>query len=124
MTSHGRPLRRPRVPSGIFGVTESDIRPEYLKQQQSAEKLKDGSLDAFFTTTGYPLGTLTELAATNGFDLLPIEGEARDKILAQYKFFAKDRIPDGTYKDVKGVETISVGAQWVTSSKQPEALVS
>jgi len=106
-----------------FGVTEKDIKPEYLKQLQSAEKLKDGSLDAFFTTTGYPLGTLTELAATNGFDLLPIEGEARDKILAQYKFFANDKIPDSTYKNVKGVETISVGAQWVTSSKQPEALV-
>src|SRR5262245_42150026 len=108
---------------GVFGVTERDIKPEYLKQQQSAEKLKDGSLDAFFTTTGYPLGTLTKLAATNGFDLLPIDGEARDKIMAQYKFFAKDRIPDSTYKDVKGIETISVGAQWVTSSKQPEALV-
>src|SRR5262245_55735195 len=108
---------------GTFGVTEKDIRPEYLKQQQSVEKLKDGSLDAYFQTTGYPLGTLSELAATNGFDLLPIEGEARDKILAQYKFFSKDRIPDGTYKDVKGVETISVGAQWVTSSKQAEALI-
>src|SRR5262245_27351730 len=108
---------------GVFGITEKDIKPEYLKQLQSAEKLKDGSLDAFFTTTGYPLGILTELAATNGFDLLPIEGAARDRILAQYKFFANDRIPDGTYKNVKGVETISVGAQWVTSSKQPEALV-
>jgi len=108
---------------GTFGITEKDIKPEYLKQLQSAEKLKDGSLDAFFTTTGYPLSTLTELAATNGFDLLPIEGEARDKILAQYKFFAKDKIPDGTYKNVKEVETISVGAQWVTSSKQPEGLV-
>src|SRR5262245_30203959 len=93
---------------GVFGITEKDIKPEYLKQLQSAEKLKDGSLDAFFTTTGYPLGTLTELAAANGFDLLPIEGESRDKILARYKFFANDRIPDGTYKNVKGVETISV----------------
>jgi uncharacterized protein len=106
-----------------FGVTEKDIKPEYLKQQQSAEKLKDGSLDGYFQTTGYPQGTLTELAATNGFDLLAIDGEARDKILAQYKFFAKDKIPDGVYKDVKGVETIAVGAQWITSSKQPDALV-
>src|SRR6187549_2902232 len=105
-----------------YGVTEKDIKPEYLKQQQSAEKLKDGSLDGYFQTTGFPQGTLTELAATNGFDLLPIEGEARDKILAQYKFFAKDNIPDGVYKDVKGVDTIAVGAQWITSSKQPDAL--
>ena len=108
---------------GTFGLTEKDIKPEYLKQQQSVEKLKDGSLEAYFQTTGYPLGTLSELAATNGFDLLPVEGEARDRILAQYRFFAKDTIPDGTYKDVRGVETISVGAQWVTSSRQPEALI-
>ena len=106
-----------------YGVTEKDIKPEYLKQVQSAEKFKDGSLDAYFQTTGYPQGTLSELAATNGFELLPIEGEARDKLMAQFKFFAKDKIPDGTYKDVKGVETVAVGAQWTTSSKQPDDLV-
>jgi len=106
-----------------YGVTEKDIKPEYLKQVQSAEKFKDGSLDAYFQTTGYPQGTLSELAATNGFELLPIDGEQREKILAQYKFFAKDKIPDGVYKDVKGVETLAVGAQWTTTSKQPDDLV-
>ena len=106
-----------------FGVGEKDIRPEYLKQVQSAEKFKDGSLDAYFQTTGYPQGTLSELAATNGFELLPIDGAVRDKLMAQFKFFAKDKIPDGTYKDVKGVETVAVGAQWTTSSKQPDDLI-
>ena len=43
--------------------------------------------------------------------------------MAQFKFFAKDKIPDGTYKDVKGVETVAVGCQWTTSSKQPDDLV-
>jgi len=94
-----------------------------LKQVQSAEKFKDGSLDAYFQTTGYPQGTLSELAATNGFELLPIEGDIRDKIMAQFKFFTKDKIPDGVYKDVKGVETVAVGAQWTTTSKQPDDLV-
>src|SRR6266700_982219 len=106
-----------------YGVTEKDIKPDYLKQVQSAEKFKDGSLDAYFQTTGYTQGTLSELAATNGFELLPIEGQARDKIMAQFKFFAKDKIPDGVYKDVKGVETVAVGAQWTTTSKQPDDLV-
>jgi uncharacterized protein len=112
-----------RALMGAYGVTEKDIRPEYLKQVQSAEKFKDGTLDAYFQTTGYPQGTLTELAATNGFELLAIEGDVRDKLMAQYKFFAKDRIPDGTYKDVRGVDTIAVGAQWTTTSKQPDDLV-
>ena len=112
-----------RLLLAAFGVTEKDIKPEYLKQVQSAEKLKDGSLDGYFQTTGYPQGTLSELAATNGFELLPIDGPVRDRLMAQFKFFAKDTIPDGTYKDVKGVETVAVGAQWTTSSKQPDDLV-
>lgn len=91
---------------GAAGVTEKDIKPEYLKQQQSADKLKDGSLDAYFQTTGYPQGTLTELATTTGFELLAIDGEAAQKLKTQYKFFADDEIPDGTYKDVKGVNTV------------------
>jgi TRAP transporter TAXI family solute receptor len=106
-----------------YGITERDIKPEYLKPQQAAEKLKDGSVDAFFSTTGYPQGTIAELAATTGIELVPIDGAGRDKILAQYKFFSKDKIPDGAYKDVKGVETISVGAQWITSAKQDADLV-
>ena len=106
-----------------YGVTEKDIKPEYLKPQQSAEKMKDGAVDAFFSTTGFPQGAIAELAATSGIELVPIDGAGRDKILAAYKFFAADNIPDGVYKDVKGVDTISVGAQWVTSAKQDAELV-
>ena len=106
-----------------YGVTEKDIKAEYLKPQQSAEKLKDGAVDAFFSTTGYPQGAITELAATAGIELLAIDGAGRDKILAAYKFFAADKIPDGAYKDVKGVDTIAVGAQWVTTVKQDAGLV-
>jgi TRAP transporter TAXI family solute receptor len=106
-----------------YGLSEKDIKPEYLKQQQCAEKLKDGSLDAYFQTTGFPQGTLTELAATNGFELLPLAGAEAEKLQAQYTFFAKDEIPAGVYKDVAGVKTLSVGAQWVTSAKIDADLV-
>ena len=85
--------------------------------------MKDGAVDAFFSTTGYPQGSITELAATSGIELVAIDGAGRDKIMAQYKFFAADKIPDGAYKDVKGVDTIAVGAQWVTSAKQDTELV-
>lgn len=106
-----------------YGLSEKDIKPEYLKQQQCAEKLKDGSLDAYFQTTGFPQGTLTELAATNGFELLALAGPEADKLQAQYTFFAKDEIPSGVYKDVAGVKTLSVGAQWVTSAKIDAGLI-
>ena len=106
-----------------YGLSEKDIKPEYLKQQQCAEKLKDGSLDAYFQTTGFPQGTLTELAATNGFELLALSGPEADALQAKFTFFAKDEIPSGVYKDVAGVKTLSVGAQWVTSAKADADLV-
>lgn len=99
------------------GIKDGDYKAENLKPGPSAEKLKDGGIDAFFITGGFPLAAVTELASTSGIELLAIEGAEADKLLASAKFFSADSIPDGAYKDVKGVKTVSVGAQWVTSAK-------
>lgn len=100
-----------------YGIKDGDYRAENLKPGPSAEKLKDGGLDAFFITGGYPTAAVTELAATTGIDLLPIEATQAQKIMTDFKFFAADEIPDGVYKDAKGVRSLSVGAQWITSTK-------
>jgi TRAP transporter TAXI family solute receptor len=112
-----------RLILAAFGMTEKDVKAEYLKPQQSADKLKDGAIDAFISVSGYPQGAIAELAATSGIELIPIEGPGVDKLLAQYSFFAKDAIPGDVYKGVAGVKTVSVNAQWLTSTKQSEALV-
>jgi TRAP transporter TAXI family solute receptor len=46
-----------------YGVTEKDIKPEYIKPNQAGDKMKDGSLDAFFFTGGAPAGAIAELAS-------------------------------------------------------------
>ena len=112
-----------RLVLAAFGMTDKDIKAEYLKPQQSADKLKDGALDAFISVSGYPQGAIVELAATSGIELVPVEGPGIDKMLTQYTFFARDEIPGDAYKGVAGVKTISVNAQWVTSTKQPDDLV-
>ena len=106
-----------------YGLKDSDYRAENLKPGPSAEKLKDGGLDAFFITGGYPMAAVSELASTTGIELLPIAGDTAAKLRAQFKFFAEDEIPEGAYKDVKSVKTVSVGAQWVTSAKIDAELV-
>ncbi|MFN3855372.1 MAG: TAXI family TRAP transporter solute-binding subunit [Phreatobacter sp.] len=106
-----------------YGLRDGDYRAENLKPGPSAEKLKDGGLDAFFITTGYPTAAVTELAATTGIELLPIDGEPAKKIMEASRFFFVDTIPDGAYKDVKGVTSLAVGAQWVTSTRMPADLI-
>jgi len=109
---------------GAYGITEKDIKPEYLKPNQAGDKLRDGGLDAFFFVGGFPAGAISELAAAGGgIDLVPLTGPEIDKLRGQYSFFAPDTIPANTYKGTGETKTLSVGAQWVTSDKQPDALV-
>jgi TRAP transporter TAXI family solute receptor len=112
-----------RLILAAYGLTEKDVKAEYLKAQQAADKLKDNALDAFFSVSGWPLGAIAELAATTGIDLVPIDGPEAENLVKAYSFFAADEIPDGAYKGVNGVKTVSVNAIWATSSKQPDLLI-
>ena len=107
-----------------YGVTEKDIKPEYIKPNQAGDKMKDGSLDAFFFTGGAPAGAIAELAsAGGGVDILPIDGPQAEALKKSSGFFADDVIAADTYKGVGQVKTLAVGAQWVTSDKADAALV-
>jgi len=113
-----------RIVLAAYGLTEKDIKAEYLKPNQAGDKIRDGGLDAYFFVGGYPTGAVSELAsAGGGIDLVPVTGPEADKMRAQYGFFATDTIPANTYKGVGEVKTIAVGAQWVTSAKVPDALI-
>jgi TRAP transporter TAXI family solute receptor len=101
-----------------YGLKEADIKPEYIKPNQAGDKMKDGSLDAFFFTGGAPAGAIAELAsAGSGIDVLPIDGAAAEQLKKGSGFFADDVIAADTYKGVGQVKTLAVGAQWVTSDK-------
>lgn len=107
-----------RLVLAAFGVKESDIKPEYIKPNQAGDKMKDGSLDAFFFTGGAPAGAIAELASSgSGIELLPIEGPQADGLRMASPFFAVDTIAADTYRGVPAVKTLAVGAQWVTSEK-------
>jgi TRAP transporter TAXI family solute receptor len=112
-----------RIVLAAFGLSEKDIKAEYLKPNQAGEKVKDNALDAFFFVGGTPAGAVVELASSAGIELIPIKGPEAEKILKDYPFFAKDKVPAGIYKDVGETETISVNAQWLTSAKVPADLV-
>ncbi len=107
-----------------YGLKESDIKPEYIKPNQAGDKMKDGSLDAFFFTGGAPAGAIAELAsAGSGIELLPIDGAQADALRKSSPFFTTDSIAAETYKGVAAVQTLAVGAQWVTSDKADATVV-
>lgn len=113
-----------RIVLQAYGLTEKDLKPEYLKMGPAADRMKDGALDAFFTVGGWPTGAIAELASSQGgIDLLPIDGEAAAKLLKQYTFFSADVIPAEAYKGSPETRTIAVGAQLVSSTKASDDLI-
>ena len=113
-----------RMVLAAWGVKETDIKPDYIKPNQAGDKLKDGSLDAFFFVGGAPAGAIAELASSGvGIELVPLTGGPADALRKQNPYFAVDNIAAGTYKDVAAVQTLAVGAQLVTSAKVPNETV-
>ena len=107
-----------RIVLAAYGVKESDIKPEYIKPNQAGDKLKDGALDAFFFVGGAPAGAIAELASSGtGIELVPLSGPQADALRRTNPYLAVDTIAAGTYKDVPAVQTMAMGAQWVTSAK-------
>jgi len=106
-----------------FGLSERDLQPQYFPAQRVADSLKDGSIDGFFSVSGWPQSSIAELAANIGIELVPIAGPEVDGLLGRFSFLSADEIPDNAYKGVAGVKTVSVHALWTTSSKQSDELI-
>ena len=73
---------------------------------------------------GYPAGAISELASQHDVKVIPISCDDAPKICEEFKFFAEDTVPGGTYEgNADDVTTLSVGAQWITSAERPEDLI-
>ncbi len=107
-----------------FGIKETDLKAEYIKPDQAAEKLKKGDLDAFFYMGGAPAKPITELIASGaGIELLNLRGAETDQLLALNTYFSSTMIAADTYKGMPSTQTLAVSAQWVTSAKVDQAIV-
>ena len=106
-----------------YGLTEKDVEAEYVKPGPAADGIKNGQMDAFFITAGYPTGAVTELAASTDINLVPIDGPEADAFIKKFGFYSSDTIPADTYEGIGATTTIAVGAQWITSTKQDAELI-
>lgn len=105
------------------GLYDGDYINSDLSGIEAANALKAGEIDAFFVVAGYPTDLIRELANDVDIKLIPIDGPAADALTSEYGFFALNELPSGTYRGVDNVMTLSVGAIWVTSSRQDQELI-
>ncbi|MBM3521328.1 MAG: TAXI family TRAP transporter solute-binding subunit [Alphaproteobacteria bacterium] len=108
----------------IYGIAKSDIQAAELNPQQSADRMADGQLDAFFIVGGTPLAAIAQLAATKGIELYELSAQERADFLKAVPYYYEDVIKAGTYEGQRAdIKTVAVGAQWVVGSTVPDQLV-
>lgn len=100
------------------GWTDKEFKvASELKASEMASAMCDNNLDAITYNVGHPNGALKEAAASCDVKLVPVTGEAIDKLVADNPYYAKATIPGGLYKGAdEPTDTFGVYATLVASS--------
>ena len=95
-----------------------------LKPAEQAAALGDNKVDAIIYTVGHPNGSIQEAVSTVDAVIVPVEGEAIDKLVADNPFYAYATIPGGMYPGTDAdTKTFGVKATFVTSADVPDDVV-
>ena len=107
-----------------WGLTRDDYDEAELNNSQSAERLADGQLDAYFYAAGWPVSAMVQLATTKGMELHSFSDADLAQINALIPAYIPSMIPAGVYEGVDyEVKTPAVSALLVVSADLSEDLV-
>ncbi|WP_299548859.1 TAXI family TRAP transporter solute-binding subunit [uncultured Tateyamaria sp.] len=107
-----------------WGVTRDNMDEAELNNSQSAERLADGQIDAYFYAAGWPVAAMVQLASTKGMALHSFSDEDLQKINEIIPAYIPSEIPDGVYEGVdEAIKTPAVSALLNVSSELSEELV-
>ncbi|WP_248904662.1 TAXI family TRAP transporter solute-binding subunit [Halocatena marina] len=108
----------------LKAVGINDYNEQNASFSQAAEQIQNGDIDAAFIVGGWPVGAIEDLATNTNITIVPIEGNARKKVLNSGSYFAEDKIPGGTYSGIQNpVPTVAVQAMIATVKQTPKQAV-
>ncbi|MFC2970138.1 TAXI family TRAP transporter solute-binding subunit [Acidimangrovimonas pyrenivorans] len=108
-----------------LGWTNNDFAlATELKASEQSAALCDNQIDAMVYTVGHPSGSIQEATTSCDAVLVPVEGPAVDKLVADNSYYRKAIIPGGMYRgSPNDTPTFGVGATLVTSADVSDKVV-
>lgn len=95
-----------------------------LKPAEQAAALGDNKVDAIVYTVGHPNGSIQEATTTVDARLIPVTGDAIEKLINENPYYAAATVPGGMYTgNPDDVETFGVKATMVTSAQVADDVV-
>jgi uncharacterized protein len=89
------------------GITYDDIDVQRLSVNETADALRDGTIDVGFWSGGVPTGGVLSLAETRQIKLVPLTDEEAANVIAADSTFIRYTFAPGSYRGL--AETPSVG---------------
>ncbi len=97
---------------------------DFIMHTEAVDAVRDGHLDAYFTTAGIPTASAVDIFTTHDVNLVAIEMDMVSEIIDTWPFYAEFTVPAGTYSGQdEPVETVAVMATLVVNEDVDEDLV-
>lgn len=106
-----------------WGLAPDDLEVHYVPANIAAGMLRVGELDGFFMVAGVPTPSIQDLAREAPINLVPITGDPAQALQTRYPFFTRTNVPPGTYPSTFPISSLSIGAQWLTTTELSDDLV-
>ena len=101
-----------------------DIDAQYVGFTEASDLLRNKQLDGAWIMAGVPTAAVTEITATAGGKLVPMDEALIEKLQETYPWYAKYTIPAGTYSGQdQDVLTSAIKITLCTSADVPEDVI-
>ncbi len=102
-----------------------EIDVAYLGGGNQVTALRDGQIDAFLWSPGYPGPTIVDISTTKDIVLIDVATKAKEVgFFEKYPYYFPGEIPGGTYRGVEEtVPVIMSGCYWIANKDLSEDLV-
>jgi len=91
-----------------LGINPEDFSVQYLDYIETANGIRDSTIDAGFIVSGIGVAVIQELALTRNIKLINFSDAQMDLIQAHYPAYTPFILDEGIYKGVTSVQTPSV----------------
>ena len=108
---------------GAYGLTENDIKPEYLNFGDSTDSLKDGKIDAAFVVAGAPTPAVQDLSTGKQVYLVSLDKDHIDSLIASNPYYKEYTISKEVYNTPEDVTTVAVAAVVIARNDVSEAAI-
>ena len=108
---------------GAYGLTETDIKAEYLNFGDSTDSLKDGKIDAAFVVAGAPTPAVQDLATGKQVYLVSLDAEHVASLIKTSPYYKEYTIAKDVYNTPEDVTTVAVAAVVIARDDVSEAAV-